>query len=217
MSIQSNPKNSDQNGGIAPSLFLPKIEPVLGLTEQNYQNISEELHCEVAAVKAVSDVESSGSGYFSSGTPCILFEAHIFSKFTDHQYDESHPDISSKTWNRSLYIGGEREYERLQKAMLLNRQAALKSASYGRFQIMGFNYEPAGYDDVESFVRDMFFAESNHLKAFANFIKSTPNTLKAIQSLDWGTFARYYNGPAYAENRYDQRLQMAYMKHSEGI
>lgn len=200
--------------GIAPSLFLPRIEPEVGLSDEDFEKAAESLDCEVAAVKAVSEVESAGSGFFASGPPCILFEAHIFSKYSDRKFDESHPEISSRKWDRSLYIGGEKEYERLQEAMMLDRRAALKSASYGRYQIMGFNHAAAGYDDVETFVRDMFFAERFHLFAFVSFIKSNPKMHNAIQELDWATFARYYNGPAYAENRYDEKLLSAYQKYA---
>ncbi|MDW6001868.1 N-acetylmuramidase family protein [Vibrio mangrovi] len=196
-----------------PDLNLPDSAPHRGLSEQDYQDASEALACDVAAIKAVSDVESSGSGFFPSGAPCVLFEAHQFSKYSDHQFDESHPAISSPKWDRSLYVGGEKEYQRLQEAITLDREAALKSASYGRYQIMGFNHQTAGYDDVESFVRDMFLAERHHLMAFVNFIKSNPKLLSSIQSLDWATFARYYNGPGYAENHYDERLQQAYERH----
>lgn len=195
------------------NLFLPKITPEAGLKEEDFEFAATMLSCDVAAIKAVSEVESSGSGYFECGMPCILFEAHIFSKYSQHQYDESHPDISSKSWNRSLYLGGEKEYKRLQKAMSLDREAALMSASYGRYQIMGFNHETAGYDDVEPFVCDMFLAEKHHLIAFVNFIKSNHHLLESIQSLDWATFARHYNGPSYAENHYDEKLQAAYEKH----
>lgn len=192
------------------SLFLPKIYPEIGLSDEAYEKAAHILSCEVTALKAVSDVESSGVGYFSNGAPCLLFEAQQFSKFTQHEYDESHPDISSRTWDRSLYLGGSKEYTRLQKAMLLNRKAALKSASYGRYQIMGFNYKEAGYDDIEVFVSEMFFSESHHLIAFVYFIKSNLKLLNAIQQKDWSTFARYYNGREYAKNHYDEKLQKAY-------
>ncbi|NGN96216.1 N-acetylmuramidase family protein [Grimontia sp. S25] len=196
------------------SLFLPLIEPDVGIKEVDFEHAASSLDCELAAIQAVSAVESAGSGFFPSGLPAILFEAHIFSKFSNHKYDESHPDISSKRWDRNLYSGGEKEYERLQRAIDLDRKAALMSASYGRYQIMGFNHKASGYDDVETFVRDMFFAESNHLKAFVGFIKANPKLHEAIKALDWATFARYYNGPAYAENRYDEKLKAAFEKFS---
>ncbi len=198
------------SGASRSNLFLPLIEPAKGLQEEDFEAAAAQLECEVAAIKSVSQVESSGSGFFASGLPAILFEAHIFSRHSQHRFDESDPDISSPKWDRTLYLGGEREYERLQKAMGLDRTAALMSASYGRYQIMGFNHVAAGYEDVEVFVRDMFLAESNHLKAFVGFIKSNSKMHDAIKALDWATFARHYNGPAYAENRYDEKLKNAY-------
>ncbi|MCR5643911.1 MAG: N-acetylmuramidase family protein, partial [Prevotella sp.] len=32
----------------------------------------------------------------------------------------------------------------------------------------------------------------------------------ALQKKDWKAFARLYNGPAYAQNRYDEKLSTAY-------
>ena len=34
--------------------------------------------------------------------------------------------------------------------------------------------------------------------------------LVALQKKDWKAFARLYNGPAYAQNRYDEKLSTAY-------
>ena len=31
---------------------------------------------------------------------------------------------------------------------------------------------------------------------------------------DWAVFAKCYNGPAYAQNRYDVKLEAAYQKYS---
>lgn len=198
------------------NLFLPLIEPKLGLNEQDFQQAANVLSCEVAAIKAVSDVESNGSGYFASGKPKILFEAHIFSKYTYHNYDESHSDISSKTWDRSLYVGGEKEYLRLQKAMGVDRHAALLSASYGRYQIMGFNHKAAGYSDVESFVRDIFLSEVNHLMAFVRLIQSNSQLHGALKAKNWPYFASIYNGPNYSKNHYDEKLSSAYIQHHHG-
>jgi len=193
--------------------FPPEVEPQIGLVESDYQHAAERLGCDIAAIKAVSDVESAGEGFLPVGLPCILFEAHQFSKFTDHQYDNSHPAISSRKWNRSLYKGGEAEYSRLKQAIQLDRTAALMSASWGRYQIMGFNHKSAGYLDVESYVQAMFESERNHLIAFVDFIKSNRHLLSAIQSQQWEGFARYYNGPSYQANHYDEKLRKAYEKH----
>ena len=85
----------------------------------------------------------------------------------------------------------------------------MKSASWGRFQIMGFNYAKAGYASVEAFVADMHKAESYQLASFVNFLKATGMDAQ-LRAKDWSAFAKNYNGPKYAENKYDVRLQQAY-------
>lgn len=201
---------------VTEQLFSLKVTPVIGLSDADYQHAAEILECDVAAIQAVSAVESAGKGFFASEVPCLLFEAHQFSKFTAHQHDESFPDISSRKWNRTLYLGGEKEYIRLNEAMKLNKKAALLSASYGRYQIMGFNHESAGYSSVDGFVKAMFEAERNHLLAFIHFIKASPTLSDAIKSHDWKSFAYHYNGPGYAKNKYDEKMKLAYSQYTQG-
>ncbi|MDO6685487.1 MULTISPECIES: N-acetylmuramidase domain-containing protein [unclassified Agarivorans] len=190
--------------------------PVIGnsekLLESDFEAVAKALKCEVAAVKAVAEVESSGDAFFSNGKPKILFEAHIFSKLTKRIFDTSHPEISSRTWNRSLYAGGIAEYKRLEKAIKLNSNAAIQAASWGRFQIMGFNYKLAGFSTAESFVSAMFSSERKQLDAFASFVEKS-NLTKHIQTKDWAAFAKGYNGSQYHVNKYDVKLEKAYKKY----
>jgi hypothetical protein len=192
---------------------LPPVSGGAGLTEADFQRAAAALNCEVACIKAVNDVESAGKGFLPSGRPKILFEAHIFSKRTDHQYDATHPDISSPHWNKALYRGGEKEYDRLEEAMTMNRQAAMESASWGRFQIMGFNYKSAGFGSVEDFVDAMFQSEGKQLDAFVSFLKNS-HLDTPLRQKRWADFARGYNGPGYADNQYDKKLENAYEKYS---
>jgi len=182
------------------------------LTEQDFKQASLLLDIEVPVIKAVAEVESRGDGFLPDGRPKILFEAHIFGSLTKYKYVDTHPNICSKTWNKSLYKGGAKEYERLEEAMKLDKEAALKSASWGKFQIMGFNHKLCGWDTVESFVDDMYKSEFEHLKAFIGFIKAN-NLIKYLKNKDWASFARGYNGPKYKENQYDIKLENAYKKY----
>ncbi|OOV89142.1 hypothetical protein MF4836_34345 [Pseudomonas sp. MF4836] len=43
---------------------------------------------------------------------------------------------------------GRPQYERLITAYRLDEEAALQACSWGKFQIMGFNYRAAGFDSV---------------------------------------------------------------------
>ena len=164
----------------------------------------------------MNDVESGRlGGFFPSGRPVILFEAHIFSKFTGHKYDHVLPDISSRKWNKKLYKRGEAEYERMQKAMAFGRPAALQSASWGRFQIMGFHHARVGYPSVEDFVAAMYQSEARQLEAFLAFLRASHLASK-LREKQWAQFAEGYNGKSYAENQYDVRLQTAYERHAKG-
>ncbi|GGB22069.1 N-acetylmuramidase family protein [Agarivorans gilvus] len=198
---------------VIESYKLPPIGSNEPLRESDYEAVATQLGCEVAAIKAVAEVESSGDAFFSNGKPKILFEAHIFSKLTKHVFDSSHPDISSRKWNRSLYVGGTAEYKRLEKAITLNSNAAIQSASWGRFQIMGFNFKLSGFPSAERFVTAMFGSERRQLDAFVSYVKNSHLT-QYIQSKDWAAFAKGYNGPQYQVNKYDVKLEKAYKKHA---
>lgn len=173
---------------------------------------AQALDCEAAVIDAVLRVETGGAGGFladGSGRPRILFEAHLFARATGNRYNTSHPDISSPSWNRALYLGGAAEYGRLARAVALDRGAALKSASWGLFQILGRNHVPAGFRAVEHFVSAMATGEDAQLAAFTSFCNSE-GLAAYLRARAWAAFARRYNGPQFAENRYADKLELAY-------
>lgn len=183
------------------------------LTDADFERAATRLRCPVAAVRAVAKVESLGGGYLPDARPKILFERHKFHEFTEGRFTSSHSHISWPKWGG--YLGAEREFDRLAEAIELNREAALKSASWGAFQIMGFNHKLVGHSGVEPFVRAMVAGSGHQLDAFVAFIKSQ-NLDDALRRLDWKSFAFGYNGPDYAKNRYDEKMARAYADFSQG-
>lgn len=171
---------------------------------------------EPRAMKTVMLVEASGSGFLPSGRAKILFEALWFSDFTKGKYDQSHPHISSPTWNQDLYEGGEAEWTRLEDAMKLDRAAAIKSASWGLGQLMGAHCDecPAVrrmYNgDVELWMANQNMSEGKQLEAMALFISDNSAMLAALKGKNWAKFAYLYNGEGYAANEYDIKLAEAY-------
>lgn len=184
----------------------------MALVQEDFEKAAKELGVEIAKIRAVDEIESRGSGFLQSGEPKILFEAAWFSRLTSGEYDDEHPNISSPRWDRSLYEGGQAEHTRLQKAVELDRRAALKSASWGRYQILGVNWEKCGYDSLQSFINAMFRSEADHLKAFVGFVKNE-GLDKPLREGDWHAFAREYNGPGYQRNHYAERMKAAYEHH----
>jgi hypothetical protein len=187
--------------------------PKRGIPDRAFADAADRLGVTPAHVRAVDKVESRGEGFLDDGRPKILFEAHYFSRLTGHRYDQSHPDISSRRWDRSLYVGGSGEHDRLRCAMELDRAAALKSCSWGRYQIMGANWDQCGYESLQAFIDAMFRSETDHLRAFVGFVQTNRLDV-ALQRNDWASFARGYNGPAYRQNRYDERMRRAYEAYS---
>jgi hypothetical protein len=194
------------------------------LTESDFERAANALNCDVAAIKAVCEVEAPQGGFHDDGvTPRILFEAHHFSRLTGHQFDASNPGVSARHWNRSLYKGGIAEHKRLQEAAALQtlpgmplinvREAALQSASWGKFQIMGFNWTLTGAKSLQAFINDMYRDEGAHLDAFIGFVKAN-NLADALRDHRWDAFARGYNGSGYAANQYDTKLANAYAKYA---
>jgi len=196
------------------------------LSNEDIAKAATENQLEVAALRAVVKVESGGSGFLPDGRPKILFEGHKFWKhLADRKqngqiphgpsyYATDHADIVYPTWTKRFYLGGEKEYQRLDKALLIDRESALLSASWGKFQILGENFSPAGFANVEEFVEAHKQSEQNHLKAFLSFITATKlegiTLIEHLRNKKWGLFARGYNGPRYQENEYDLKLERAF-------
>lgn len=175
--------------------------------------IASKLNVDPAVVLAVAEVESGGRHDLPDGRPQILFEAHWFSKLTGHQYDQTHPSISSPTWDRSLYKGGTKEWDRLNEAIALDADAAMQSASWGLFQIMGFNYKACGFNSVSDFVNFIRGPDDSDMEAFCNFVKANPKILAAMRAKDWKAFALHYNGPG-AVASYSAKMADAYAKYA---
>lgn len=184
-----------------------------GIGYQDYVAAAEYLKCDLCAIQAVAQVESRGAGFLPSGKLKILFERHHFSRLTGRRFDAKHPTISNR--KPGGYLGPEGEWLRYQKAAKLDANAAMQSASWGRFQIMGFNFAACGYPAVELMVRDFETGEPAQLRGFTKFVEANKNLLNALRKYDWPTFARYYNGPNYDKNKYDLKLAVAFREFKE--
>lgn len=176
-----------------------------------YLEAAEALGCELAALRAVAEVESRGAPFLPCGRPTLLFERHVFSRRTGRVHDAAAPEVSNP--RPGGYRGGGAEYDRLARAAALDRTRALESASWGAFQIMGFNARACGFAEVGDFAAAIADDEAAQLAALVAFLRA--NGLdRTLRARDWAGFARGYNGPGYARNRYDERLAAAYARHA---
>lgn len=201
---------------VTKAITLPQIE-----------EIAASLECDPVALRAVLQVETAGPGKGFVGVyvkqngavdmlehPVVLFERHVFARETDRRYFRRHPDLCHPTpggyaRGASRQIRQEMEVRRLYKAIELDRTAALRSASWGLPQIMGFNYELCECNSVEEFVERMKINELEQVKLFAAFLRQR-DLVGLLRTQSWEQFAEAYNGPAYRKNDYHGKLRRAY-------
>lgn len=199
--------------------LLDMSEPKQILSELDYIECAQLLGVEVAIVKAIAEVESGTlGGFLPSGHPTILFEGHIFwnelkkRNKSPEQYVNGNENILYPSWTKKYYKLGESEVLRLEQAIKIDKIAALSSASWGMFQIMGFNYKVCDCYDINDFVTKMKSNCKEQLKLFIKFILNNKLDIY-LKKKDWAGFANKYNGLEYAQNQYDIKLEKAYNKY----
>lgn len=191
------------------------------ITQKAFEDSAALLGVGPAVIKAVAEVESSGDGFLASGHPKILFEPHVFWQELKKRGKDPHTitgasDILYEKWTTGKYGKTSAQPERLKRAIAINKDAALSSASWGRFQIMGYNWAASGFATLDAFIAAMHIDEDQHLFAFINFVKSK-NLVDELQRKDWTGFAKIYNGSGYKANKYDEKLAAAYQKFKSGL
>lgn len=177
----------------------------------DFETVAARLNCEWEAVAAVAEVESGPLGGFGQdGRPVILFERHLFSRKTSSRFDASHPTVSNRTPGDYPRTQAER-WAQLTEAYALDAEAALASASYGRFQVLGQNYPNLSMPNAHEYVSKLARSERDQLEAFEGFIRAN-SLADELQRKDWTGFASRYNGPGYAANQYDTKMAQAYAR-----
>lgn len=159
------------------------------LTYSDYLKAARSLHCEVAAIRAVADIESSGAGFDMFGNIKKRFESHLFLRETGQ---------SANSYDTAYQI---------------NARAAIRSTSWGKFQVLGSNFKEAGYSSPEAMVANYRKSEQNQLDSFVRLIKAWGLT-DELQNRQWAAFARRYNGPNYEAGGYHTKMADRYQKYA---
>lgn len=190
------------------------------LTKEEIIDIADRYDIEPELIMAVDRKESRGSGFYLEDGPHkgevkILFEGHHFRRLTKRKYDRSHPHLSYLFKDRRQYYRrGQLEFDRLLEAIKLDATAALMSASFGRYQIMGFNFQVLGYSRVQEMVTDFYRGEDRQLDGFISFLKNTRvrghSLLNHLRNKNFEAFALGYNGASYKVNNYHTDIERFY-------
>ena len=190
------------------------------LQESDYAEVAAQLGVEVAAMKAVVEIEAGKShqGFWDDGKPLINFDLPVFRKMAARhkvnlsKYTKSHPVVFARP-NIARYGSQQAAVQaRLDQAMDIDSVSAIEGTFWGMFQIGGFNWRQCGTSSPQQFLELMSRSERDQLELFAEFI-SRAGLLPALKQKNWAAFARGYNGPSYAARGYHKRLAAAYNKY----
>jgi hypothetical protein len=181
-------------------------------TEASIAVIAAELGVPYFRLRGVIEVEAPRGPFDRMGRPAMLFEPHHFYKRV--RADRRDEAVSRRVAQPERPRAGQYpadSYPRLLIAMEIDEEAALQSCSWGRGQVMGFNYRQAGYRSVKAMVEAACRSESEQLRAMAGFIKSN-GLVGALKRGDAAAFARGYNGAGYARDGYDAKIREAWLR-----
>lgn len=189
------------------------------LTEEDFREVAEEMGVEVAAIKAVVEIEGGRShqGFWTEGKPVINFDATMFRRMArmNHvnlgKYHRSHAVVFARP-NAARYGSQQAAQQaRLDAARSIHDLSAIQGTFWGMFQIGGFNWKKCGTASAAEFVELMSRSERDQLELFATFVRNS-GLLDSLRKKNWRTFARGYNGPGYASRGYHTRLANAYSR-----
>lgn len=162
------------------------------------------LGCTLKQIKAVSVVESAGSGFDNKGRPKILFERHLFHRLTGGKWS---PSAFSNE-----HSGGysEDSWMKLGMACAKDPDAAFSACSWGKFQVLGAHWSKLGYDSPYALAHSCVEDEAAHYELLVRYVLKF-DLVDAMRSLsgnpeDCRAFAKGYNGPGYRKYAYHEKL-----------
>jgi hypothetical protein len=207
------------------TMLVHPLSPLSGdryytLSADDYREVAEELDIEVAAIKAVVEVEAglAHKGFWAPGKPLINFDLTIYRSRAPKcgvsltSARKQQPVIFSPPNAKRYGSYQAAQQARLDAACSIQRSSALESTFWGMFQIGGFNWKQCGVNSVEEFVQMMSRSERDQLELFARFITAN-NMVDAIRRGNWLQFALKYNGPKAKARGYHTRLAAAYRRY----
>ena len=181
--------------------------------------LAKDLDVEPAALMAIVEVESGGRIFARVAgrhEPLIRFEGHYFDRLLPASARERAVKSGLASPKAGKIDNPRRQSDRwklLRRAMEINRTAALSSCSWGVGQVMGAHWKWLGFGSVDALVAMARSGLKGQIELMARYIDKA-GLAKALQARDWATFARHYNGPAFAKHGYHTKMAAAYAKHS---
>jgi hypothetical protein len=199
------------------------------ITDEHYQNLAKDIGVEAKVFKTVAIVESGGRKSFINLNGLqkakILYERHYMYRFLKKiktedeltKLKKTSPDLVHNVGTykdpNAKYGSEIEQFDKLAKAKKINNNTAIKSCSWGKFQVMGKYYDNL-YSSPNELEEAMNMCEVQHFAYFKVYLKDVTGAgmIKAMKEKNWNKIAELYNGPDYAKNKYHTKMKNEYNK-----
>lgn len=185
---------------------------------QKVWELGNEFDVHPSVLLTVIEVESAGKVFAKvrgRDEPLIRFEGHYF----DRRLSGAKRTKARKAGLSSPRVGGvpnprsqEGRWNLLNRAMEVDRKAALESVSWGLGQVMGAHWAWLGYRNVDALMKEARQGVEGQVRLMLKFIQKA-GLKDEMNRRDWHGFARGYNGPAYQKFGYHTKMARAYKKY----
>lgn len=192
---------------------------VVDVPEGEFERLISARGLDRKVVKAIMNVEASGSPFSAPGKPIVRFEPHVFLRYSaawklsdgkrlpDRKWPTSAetqadgitillPGMSAPTRpeGKKRRGGQPAEWDAISRAAsALNRTVAVMSASWGVGQVMGFNYKLLGYANPLDMEASFSVSAEAQKVGILNFL-TNKGLSEAVKNRDWMKIGRVYNG-----------------------
>lgn len=192
------------------------------ITKEEMEAIAADLgDTDTRRLKAVAAVESSGSGWFNSGLPKILWERHKFWQWVKNTSNRvvswfANPTAGDYTMDVNKN-GVNDSWEKLSLAIGKEPLAALQSISMGKFQVLGCYYQECGYNHPIEMLYACSRSEYAQYCLLRDYILKVANCQAAFMAIssnpnDCRAFAKTYNGAGYEKYDYHTKIAKEMLK-----
>lgn len=181
--------------------MMPDLPATVPLSE--YVMVADALACAPVIIHALSCIESLE-------VPCAIRRENHWWRKTRFASREAKAFDNRPNAKRMEDRWGEfRQMDAICEADALlqprARDAAILSHSIGWQQIMGFNHKFCGFEDPRVWLAAMQTVDGQR-ECMIAFVRENATLHRAFQTLNYPVVAHHWNGPAYAQNKYDTKL-----------
>jgi len=191
-----------ENARQVAELVCLRPESAERLATMDFRRVAEESGIEPWKLHGMADIEARRGGFAANGRSISVPELHKFSQFTFRAYDKTHPDLSIEKWihpskvkpGHPYRLDNEGRWDILARQAALDFDAAIRAASWGAFQIMGFNYRKLGFDAPMELVRYVYRGERAQLELAVRYL-IVDGGFEPLLKNDYVSAAVVQNGP----------------------